>query len=38
MELLIHFNKRVKSRPTVRLPVKELLDLYQVSLSLASFT
>ena len=29
MELLIHFNKRIKSRPQIQLPVKELMLLYQ---------
>merc|ERR1740128_410581 len=29
MELLVHFNKRVKSRPNLQLPVKELMNLYQ---------
>lgn len=29
MELLVHFNKRVKSRPNVQLPVADLMDLYQ---------
>lgn len=29
MELLVHINKRVKSRPLVRLPVEDLLVLYQ---------
>ena len=29
MELLVHFNKRVKSRPSLQLPVKELMNLYQ---------
>lgn len=28
MELLVHFNKRVKSRPTLQLPVADLMDLY----------
>lgn len=29
MELLIHVNKRVKSRATVQLPVEALLTQYQ---------
>ena len=29
MELLVHFNKRVKSRPNLQLPVKDLMNLYQ---------
>ncbi|KAK4005791.1 hypothetical protein OUZ56_010915 [Daphnia magna] len=29
MELLVHFNKRVKSRPNLQLPVVDLMILYQ---------
>ena len=29
MELLVHVNKRLKSRPKIQLPVKDLLDQYQ---------
>jgi proteasome component ECM29 len=29
MELLVHFNKRVKSRPNLQLPVVDLMNLYQ---------
>lgn len=29
MELLVHINKRIKSRPTVQLPVEALLVQYQ---------
>lgn len=29
MELLIHINKRIKSRPLVQLPVEALLVQYQ---------
>ena len=28
MELLVHFNKRVKSRPNLQLPVADLMSLY----------
>jgi len=38
MELLIHVNKRVKSRPTVRLPVGDLMQLYADPLSSAFLT
>lgn len=29
MELLIHVNRRIKTRPTVQLPVEALLTQYQ---------
>ena len=29
MELLVHFNKRMKSRPNLQLPVADLMHLYQ---------
>lgn len=29
MELLVHINKRIKTRPSVSLPVKNLLLQYQ---------
>lgn len=29
MELLVHINKRVKSRPNLQLPVADLMNLYQ---------
>ena len=29
MEMLVHVNKRLKSRPKIQLPVKDLLAQYQ---------
>lgn len=28
MEILVHVNKRIKSRPNVQLPLNELLDMF----------
>ena len=38
MEILVHINKRIKSRPTVQLPLEDLLEKFNdPSLSNLSF-